>query len=416
MDDRFDVVLFGPTGVTGREVARHLARRAPELGMRWAVAGRDPERIRTGMADLASQPDAVLHADAGDPASIDAMVAAARVVANLVGPYARYGEVVYEACARRGADQLDLTGELDWVARMIRTHGAAASASGARIVPTAGFEALPFDLGMLVAARAAHARSGQPVVDVDIAASTTSTATMSGLTAAVSGGTFISGVEALRRGPEGFRDPHLLDPPGAGGQGRFDLRPRRHPGTGAWLAPLVPLPFLNPTVAHRSAALLRLGGDPTFSPRFRYREGMVVPAPVPGSAPVVAASLASVGALVGLVARAPGVVRRSLADGLLRIGPSAGDGPRPEDLDKWSYRLEIRATAADGTTADVTVDAQGHPGYKSTATMVGEAALILADAEAPVPATSGFATPATALGADVVDRFEHAGLTFRTHE
>jgi short subunit dehydrogenase-like uncharacterized protein len=59
------------------------------------------------------------------------------------------------------------------------------------------------------------------------------------------------------------------------------------------------------------------------------------------------------------------------------------------------------------------VDADGHPGYKSTATMVGEAALVLADAAAPVPERNGFLTPATALGADVLDRFAEAGARFR---
>src|SRR4051812_12651878 len=119
MADRFDVVLFGPTGVTGREVARHLARRAPELGLRWAVAGRDRRRVDAALNAVGAQPDGVLPADVADRPSIDAMVASASVVANLVGPYARYGEPVYAACAEHGTDQLDLTGETDWLRTMI---------------------------------------------------------------------------------------------------------------------------------------------------------------------------------------------------------------------------------------------------------------------------------------------------------
>lgn len=414
MGDRYDVVLFGPTGVTGREVARHLARRAPEVGCSWAVAGRDAGRIEAVLAGLGARPAAVIEADTADAASIDRMVGSATVVANLVGPYARYGEVVYEACARRGVHQLDLTGETDWLARMIDEYQEVASDSHARIVPTAGFEALPFDLAALLAARTAHARSGEAVVGVDVAVSITSGASMSSPADAVSGGTFISGVEAIRRGPgRGFTDPYVLDPPGSTAKGRYQLRPRRHAGTRAWLAPMVPSPFLNPPIVHRSAALLRLGGDPTFADGFRYIEGMATASMVPAvAAPTAATALASFQTAFGLVARAPDAVRRPLADTLLRLGPKAGDGPPPEQLDQWSYRLDVRATTTGGATADVVVEAEGHPGYKSTATMVGEAALMLADPDAIPAGPVGFLTPATALGVDHLDRLTHAGTTF----
>ena len=40
-------------------------------------------------------------------------------------------------------------------------------------------------------------------------------------------------------------------------------------------------------------------------------------------------------------------------------------------------------------------------------------ALALADPEAPTPDGAGFLTPATALGLEVLDRFEHAGMRIR---
>ena len=40
-----DVVVFGATGVTGRQVAAYLAERAPEAEMRWAPAARGNMRI-----------------------------------------------------------------------------------------------------------------------------------------------------------------------------------------------------------------------------------------------------------------------------------------------------------------------------------------------------------------------------------
>jgi len=409
----FDVVLFGPTGVTGREVARYLHRRAPELGLTWAVAGRDRGRVEDSLALVGAEPADVLLADAGDPASIEAMVTSTAVVADLVGPFTRYGEPVYEACARLGRHCVDPTGETAWVRQMIDRYDDLATETGAVIVPTAGFEALPFDLGALFAAQQLHERTRLPVVSADVAVSIAGDVPVRSVTDVVSGGTFASGVEMVRHGGSQVADSHLLDI-GDHVPGRYDLRPRKHAGTGEWLAPMVPLPFLNPTVVHRSASLLRDSGDSIHAPDFEYREGTVASATVPRpTAPAAAIGLALVASGMGLVNRAPERMRAAVADAMERFGPSPGDGPRTEDLDRWSYRLDVRVTDTSGATLDAVVEGDGHPGYKSTSTMLGEAALALADPEAPTPEGAGFLTPATALGLGVLDRFEHAGLRFR---
>ncbi len=411
-DRSYDVVLFGPTGVTGREVARHLARRAPAAGLRWAAAGRDRARVSDALAAVGAAGVDVLLADTDDAASIDALAADTTVVANLVGPYATHGEVVYRACVRHGTHELDLTGEVDWVRTMIDQLDGPARETGARIVPCAGFESLPFDLGALLAARTAWERHGQPVKRVDVAVTMSSGVRIRRPSDAVSGGTFRSGLGALRRGGGADGDARSLDP-SPHPEADFDLRARRHAGTGAWLAPMVPSPYLNPPVAHRTAALLRADGDPTFASDYRFREGLDIGAAVPGPlAPVVAAAVAGAQAGSALFARAPQPVRSAVAGVLERLGPQPGDGPDPDQLDRWSYRLDVQASTTGGRTVDVTVHAAGHPGYKSTATMVGEAALILADPGAPVPDRAGILTPATALGVDVLDRFAAAGAVF----
>ncbi len=409
----FDVVLFGPTGVTGREVARYLASRAPELGLTWAVAGRDRERIKDALAAVDASPDGTIVADTSQPASIVGMVQGARVIANLVGPYARYGEVVHRACAETGVHELDLTGEIDWVRTMIDRYDDLAVASGAAIVPTAGFEALPFDLGARLAAEVAYERHGSAVVDVDAAVTISTTARVTRLADAVSGGTFASAVEMVRRGGA-VTDAHALDIDRPAHAERYEIRPRRHAGTGAWLAPLVPSPYLNPPVVHRTASLLRRDGDPTFAPSFRYREGAVIASMIPGPAipgrDAVVSTVMTAGQYLfqgaGLL---PSAVRETVADAMARFGPAPGEGPRPDDLDAWSYRIDVRATTASGGTADVVVEADGHPGYKSTATLIGEAALALAELEEPPP---GYGTPASVLGVADLDRFAHAGARF----
>lgn len=410
----FDVVLFGPTGVTGREVARHLARRAPELGLTWAVAGRDRSKIEETLTTVGAEPAEILHADATDPETIEAMVARTKAVADLVGPFVDFGEPVYAACARAGVHSIDPCGETDWVRQMIDRYDHVATDSGAVIVPTAGFEALPFDLGSLYAAHRLHDRTGDPVVSVDVALSISSGPVRT-LSDAVSGGTYTSGVALIERGgSQDLTDPHLLDTTPARRGARYDLRPRKHGGTGRWLAPLFPSPYLNPAVVHRSASLLRDSGDSIYAETFCFQEGTttdtMVPGPLAGTS-AAAMSVASVG--MGLLSRLPVAVRGNLAGWLRRVGPKPGEGPRTEDLDLWSYRLDVRAVDARGATEDVVVEADGHPGYKSTATMLGEAALALADPTSGLPEGAGFLTPATALGLVSLERLQHAGLRFR---
>ena len=314
----FDVILLGPTGVTGREVARYLAHRAPQLGLTWAVAGRDRDRIDAVLGRVGATPDGVVQGDVADATSIDALVEQGRVVANLVGPYARYGEPVHRACARAGVHQLDLTGEIDWVRQMIDRHEPTAMASGA---------ALRRLRVVAVRPRRCWPRTPRQLHRDDTA--------------------------VLRlAGDRGRRRRRVSAPP------------RRHTGTGAWLAPLFPSPLINPPVLHRSAALLRADGDAVFAPDYRYREGtftasMLGPADVPGVAPVASAAMAFGQAAVTGAQLLPKVIRSGLADALSRLGPSPGTGPRAETLDEWSYRIDVHAVTASGDTADVTVDVPG---------------------------------------------------------
>lgn len=68
------------------------------------------------------------------------------ILITTVGPYSRYGEVVFKICAQNGTHYFDCTGEFPWVARMIKKYEAAAQKSGALIFPQLGIESAPPDL------------------------------------------------------------------------------------------------------------------------------------------------------------------------------------------------------------------------------------------------------------------------------
>src|SRR5256885_7529536 len=112
MSRALDIVLFGATGFTGRLVAEYLAAHAPAT-TRIALAGRNTtklEQLRAGLpVNAKSWP--LLVADSGDAEAMRRLAEQTTVVCTTVGPYAKYGLPLVEACAKVGTHYCDLTGE-----------------------------------------------------------------------------------------------------------------------------------------------------------------------------------------------------------------------------------------------------------------------------------------------------------------
>jgi short subunit dehydrogenase-like uncharacterized protein len=68
------------------------------------------------------------------------------ILITTVGPFGAYGEAAFRACALHGTHYIDATGEVAFVARMIKKYQAAAESSGALMFPQAGVESAPPDL------------------------------------------------------------------------------------------------------------------------------------------------------------------------------------------------------------------------------------------------------------------------------
>jgi short subunit dehydrogenase-like uncharacterized protein len=413
-----DVVVFGATGVTGRRVAAYLAERAPATGARWAAAGRDPAKVRRVLAEDGVPAPEVLVADAGDPASLAAMAARARVVLNLVGPYTPSVRPVIEACVEAGTHYVDLTGEIPFVRQVIdEVHDRAVDA-GVKVVQVCGFESLPPDLAVALAVQEARRRWHEDLAHVEVEVSWQLPPGRPRPSDTISGGTFQSLVAvagsdtdtSLVTDPAALvTDPHLADE--VRGRSPITVRPRRN-ARGDVLAPMAPAAFINPAVVQRSRALMA-AEQPSHGAPFSYREGIALPGPGPTRPLRYAAAGLLSGMQVAMLqtARARPAVRRRVAGALGRLVPSSGFGPAPDRLEGWRWRLLLRARTAGGAAVEVRVDASGHPGYLATARMVGEAGLMLAE-PGTTPARAGCLTPATALGTEHVDRFEHARLSF----
>jgi short subunit dehydrogenase-like uncharacterized protein len=400
-DRDLDLVLYGATGFTGRLVARHLLARTAGTDLRWAIAGRSRDRLQA-VADGLGAPDLpIVVADSDDPDSLAAMAASTAVVCTTVGPYATYGSPVVAACVEAGTDYCDLTGEVQWIRRMIDAHQEHAEQTGARIVHTCGFDSIPSDLGVLYAQQQMQARHGVPAHAVRFR--------LKAARGAASGGTIASLMnvvdeaardEAVRRV---VADPYSLNPAGdrRGPDQREAVLPTRDPDTGQWAGPFV-MAAINTRVVRRTNALL---GHP-WGRDFRYDEQMSM-----GKGPLGAVKAAGMSAAmgIGLAALAVGPLR-SLAS---KVVPAPGDGPSEAAQEKGFFDVRLHAEHPTDPSANLTVRVHGDrdPGYGSTSKMLGEAALCLAQGESTVG--GGHWTPASALGQPLIDRLQaHAGVTF----
>jgi short subunit dehydrogenase-like uncharacterized protein len=417
VDRDLSVVVFGATGVTGRRVAAYLAERAVETGARWAVAGRDAAKLERILGEVGVTGPETIVADVADSGSLAAMASRTRVVLNTVGPYTLYGEPVVEACVAGGAHYADLTGEMPFVRRMIDSLHDRAVAAGLKVVQASGFEALPPDLAVLLAAETARERWEESLAEVDVEVAMQQPAGRLRPADVISGGTMQGMAEVLGgEGAAAIADPAVLiaDPEAAAEVRRrspISLVPRFN-ARGDVVAPMTPAAFINPAVIQRSASLIAAEQGRGAEP-IRYREGVAFPGG-PATLPlryVVAASLGGTQAGFRLLTRARPAVRRQAAGILRRILPSSGFGPSGSRLDEWSWQLAVDARTAGSHYVRVDVDADGHPGYLATAKMLGEAGLLLAE-DGATPERAGCLTPATALGTAHLDRFERAGVRF----
>jgi short subunit dehydrogenase-like uncharacterized protein len=125
-----DLIVFGATSFVGQILTRYLAEQFGAHGsLKWAIAGRSESKL-AGLRNslgLAAGKVPLLVADAADEAALRRLCKDTRVVISTVGPYALYGEPLVKVCAETGTDYCDLTGEVQWIRRMVRKYDKAAA-------------------------------------------------------------------------------------------------------------------------------------------------------------------------------------------------------------------------------------------------------------------------------------------------
>lgn len=400
---KHEIVVFGATSFVGQILCRYLAGQFGAGELDWAAAGRSPEKLEELIASLpqSHQDIPLIVADAANEAALCELVSRARVVISTVGPYALYGEPLVKVCAESGTDYCDLTGEVQWIRRMIERYEETAVANGARIVHCCGFDSIPSDLGVHFLQQQALERFGSPCERIKMR--------VRAMRGAASGGTVASMMniaKELAADPELRREmvnPYSLCPPDypTGTRQANVGFAEIDPDFDAWVAPFV-MGGVNTRVVHRSNAL----AGRTYGDGFRYDEAVLTGRGIGGR--VKAMGIASA---VGAFMLGSGIAPTRWV--LEKFVPAPGEGPSPDAQEKGFFDLRFFGKTANGEELRVKVTGDRDPGYGSTAKMLGQAAACLARDIDKENTPGGFWTPATIFGDQLIERLRRdAGLTF----
>lgn len=403
MNKELDLILFGATSFVGKIICRYLANERIEPNFSWAMAARSEEKLESLRATLGSGAEhiPIIVAESFDKAALAALCDRTAVVLSTVGPYALYGEALVEACVAAGTDYCDLTGESQWMKRMISRYSDQARLSGARIVHACGFDSLPSDLGVKFLQQQAQARFGEPCSTVKMR--------VKAMKGGASGGTIASGVNAFK---EAANDPAVRKEM----KDWYSLCPEAHRNTArqrhvnmeydedfkSWVGPFI-MASVNTRVVLRTNALL----NEQYGRQFYYDEGSLTGTGDAGrkSAKRVARGIKLFGAVLML---AP---LQWLA--LKFFLPKPGEGPSPDEQRAGFFDLRFFGRTASGEEVRVKVTGDRDPGYGSTAKMIAQAAISLRRDVDKSQLEGGFWTPGSAFGEALLLRLEtSAGLTF----
>ncbi len=396
----YDVVLYGASGFSGKQTVAYFAQHAKAL--RWAIAGRNKEKLEAVKAQIGDAVKAVdvLVADSQAQTAIDAIAARTRVLLTTAGPFALYGTRIVDACVRSKTHYVDITGETVWAKELIDRYHAQAAADGTRIIPFCGFDSIPSDLGAYLMAQYMQQELGVACKQVKAYFQ---------MAGGVNGGTLATAFNLYESGQaKQARDPFLLNPfsehsPEERRRNQDPASPHYDQDLGAWVAPFVMGP-INTRVVRRSNALFGQWQAP-YGPNFTYQEYMKFDGAL-GWLPATGVSTG--GALFEVALASP---LRSLLKSML---PAPGQGPSEKTMNEGWFRCELLGLAEDGRKVRGIIKDQGDPGNRATVKFLCEAALSLAvnTDELPGRATrGGLLTPATALGEVLAKRLRQAGMT-----
>lgn len=388
-----DLIIYGSSGYTGLMATKYLAKQYGSE-IKWAIAGRNRTQLEKIKRDLGPRAKdlQIIVADCNDVQQLRTMVQKTKVVISTVGPFDMYGSLLVRMCAENGTHYCDITGEIDWVRKMIDKYDECAKRSGAVVVHLCGHDCVPWDLSAQALA-AELRKNGDSMANLSF---------YDEVVGSASGGTIATIFHSLSNRVQydaslGF-DPLLKTDNGTRSSAKFLVANPKFLGysreIGAWTGPFV-MAVVNANCIKRSHAVQPYGT------KVVYKEAQVYSNFFAGWVQVMGLII------FATILAFPPLKFLMFAVGLL---PKPGQGPSEEELDKGFLKVTGIATGEKGTQVKSSFYFPTDPGYRDTARMLVEAGLTLA-LNKPL-CQGGSKTPALAMGPALIDRLVTTGSAF----
>lgn len=137
---KYDIVIHGATGFTGRLIAEHLdallssSSDAEACIRSWALSGRSASRLASIAETCKTTPGVLVHMPGDD---LKEVASQCKVLIAAAGPFSRCGEAVVKACISAGTHYIDISGETTWIHEMIARYHNLAKEAGVMVIHSA---------------------------------------------------------------------------------------------------------------------------------------------------------------------------------------------------------------------------------------------------------------------------------------
>ena len=392
-----DLIIWGATGFTGQLVSEYISKQYTNSTLKWGIAGRNKEKVLSVAKRLNIDEERIFIADSNNIDTLKKLTSTTKVICTTVGPYAKYGSNIVEACVDTTTNYCDITGETQWIRKMIDKYHLKAKENKVKIINSCGFDSIPSDMGVFYSQKKLFEKTGKYASKINMR--------VAGAKGGISGGTYnsLSNVLEEARVDKDVRKT-LINPYGLNpidkqiGPDKADLQSVIFDKvSNSWIAPFV-MAGINTKIVRRSHALI----DFKYGSDFSYDEATL-------SGKGILGKLKGYFSLIPifLATRKKGSLIKKMVDHIL---PKSGEGPSEKTRISGYYNLRFYLTYQNKTHISKVIGDMD-PGYGSTSKMLAESAVCLALDK--TPETYGILTPSVALGDPLLKRLqENAGLTF----
>ena len=406
---KYDLVIMGATGFTGKLVVEYLIRYYGTKNEKftWAIAGRNQkklEKLKTSFHEIDphSKNLPILLVDSHDSILLDNMTSVCRLVISTVGPYLKYGKPLIKSCVKNSTDYCDLTGEVPFIRESIDLFEEKAKKNKCRIIHSCGFDSIPSDIGVLLLQTDSLRKFNRTCDEVNLY--------VRSIRGSFSGGTIESLINISNYtdlNPENkdiLKSPFALDP-----RDSFKNDTRQsslksvkwNNDIQRWVCPFI-MSGINTRIVRRTNSITNY----SYGYNFRYSEVYSFNKGIKGF-------LKSIIMLVGLGLIQVSVKTKSLLWILRKFKlPKPGEGPSKEKRENGFFKLNIIGLINNTQKNSVTVTGQGDPGYLATSKMLTESALSVLLEKEKLPTIYGVLTPASGIGIVLAERLKERGINF----